>query len=92
MFYPIDTAPADVDNLTFNNAIGLSEIIADSETAAACFSLRWASFALARDANNNSDACAIEQVEKAFKDSNYTLSELIVAIATNPAFRFRNPE
>ena len=92
MFSPIDTAPADVDNLTFNNAIGLSEIIADSETAAACFSLRWASFALARDANNNSDACAIEQMEKAFKDSNYTLSELIVAIATNPAFRFRNPE
>lgn len=92
MFYPIDTSMADVDNQSFNNALGLSEIIADSETAASCFSLRWSSYALARDANNNSDACAIEQVEKAFKDSNYTLSELIVAIATNPAFRFRNPE
>ena len=92
-FYPIANFPApNLDGKIFDNGIGLSELIAGSDTAVECFSLRWVNYAMARDANNSEDACAVDKVAADFKSNNYSLSELIVAIVSNPAFRFRNPE
>ena len=92
-FYPIDGfAAQNLDGQSFSDGIGLSELVAGSDTAAECFSLRWVNYSMARDTNNSEDACAVEKVAADFKANNYSLSELIVSIVSNPAFRFRNPE
>lgn len=83
----------DYDDATFNDALELSEILASSDDAAACFAETWMSYALARTiVGSAEDSCAAEKLKDTFKNKNYSLKELIVGIVTNPAFRFRNPE
>ena len=83
----------DYDDTTFNDALELSEILAGSDDAAACFAETWMSYALARTiVGSAEDSCAAEKLKDTFKNKNYSLKELIVGIVTNPAFRFRNPE
>ncbi len=91
-FEPIVDQPIDLDDQVFSTPQQLSELIARSPAAQACFAKKWATFALMRDTANKQDICALEKAVSDFKAKNYSLSELIVAVATNPAFRFRNKE
>lgn len=90
---PLLGEPRDFDGARFNNAIEFSNVLGGSDDAAACFAETWMSYALARTIVGSApDSCAAETLKKDFKEANYSLSELLVAIVTNPSFSFRNAE
>jgi hypothetical protein len=83
----------DYDAVTFGDALELSEVLAKSDDAAACFGKTWLNYGLARQVVRSSkDHCAAEQLADNFKTKNYSLRELILEVVSNPSFRFRNPE
>jgi hypothetical protein len=83
----------DYDARTFNDALEFSKIIADSDDAAACFAQTWMGYGLERAVlHNNKDYCAAKQLADTFKNKQYSLRELILALVANPSFRFRNPD
>ncbi len=72
----------------FGDAVELLQRIAESSDAKRCFSDHWLTQAYRRP-GEASDACAQEQVSKAFADSDGNLVELMLALAKSDHFRFR---
>lgn len=87
---PIDARGAltdtDVDG-SFEDAIGMLNLLKDSEIVTGCLTTQVFRFALAR-LEGAADACTIQRTLKAFKDSGQSLSGLFATIATSDSFRF----
>jgi len=73
---------------SFRDAIELLTRIASSRDAQTCFVSNWLSAAYRRDVAP-ADACTIEEVSKAFAESDGKLVELMVTLAESDRFRFR---
>ena len=79
-------ASGELDGETFSDALGLASTLAKDANTTSCFvriMLRYARGAL----EHHSEAAAIEALHAAFAGSGYRATELLLAIATNPAFR-----
>ena len=70
------------------NAIELSAKLALSDDVQECVVLQWTSFALGRSPAG-ADDCTMETLRSGFAESEGDLRELMIAIATSDAFRFR---
>lgn len=85
---PIDTTGTFAKipgNPAFEGPKDMAKIIADSETAHACFSARLAEYALMRDVSGN-DKDLVESLMKQSHDSDASIKELILALVQSPAF------
>jgi len=91
---PIDVSGALVEleeqalNSEFDGADELSARIALSETALTCMARKWFIFAMGRG-QDESDDCSIEHAVDLARRSDGDLHELLVALTTSDAFRFR---
>lgn len=93
---PVDASGKIVDGGdakgAFVGAIELSQRLAKSAHAQACFTSKWYGYAVNRPASDG-DACAVEDLSKAFVASGGDMKELLVSIIKSPAFRkHRAPE
>jgi hypothetical protein len=70
------------------NAVELSAKLAVSDDVHACVVQQWATFALGRSPEPQ-DECTMDVLLEGFAESEGDLRELMVAIATSDAFRFR---
>jgi hypothetical protein len=72
----------------FADAIELVQRIARSEDAQSCFGKNWLRYSHGRELAPE-DACALEQLEAAARDSGGNVVELLVALAKTDQFRYR---
>jgi Protein of unknown function (DUF1592)/Protein of unknown function (DUF1588)/Protein of unknown function (DUF1595)/Protein of unknown function (DUF1585)/Protein of unknown function (DUF1587) len=77
----------DVDG-PFNGAIELGQKLASSVQVQRCVSAQWLAFALATT-HEQLDECVVEPIVQHFASEGQYLRELLVAVATSDAFRFR---
>ncbi len=70
------------------NAVELSAKLAVADEVQACVVSQWARFALGR-APTPQDECTVATLQQGFVESDGDIIELMVAIATSDAFRFR---
>lgn len=75
-------------NKTFEGAVGLAELIADSEVIASCLAEHWFTFAMGRH-SDQSDQASFEHIEDRFKESGYRFNVLFESIVLSDSFRFR---
>ncbi|XXY18277.1 DUF1592 domain-containing protein [Sorangium sp. So ce216] len=95
---PVDTSSSishtrDADG-PVASAAELGQRLAESEEARACYVLQNFRFFYGRD-RTDADRCSMATLAVAFKESGYSLSELVVALTQTDAFRYRpviNPE
>jgi hypothetical protein len=91
---PIDTSGALVEleeqplNGEFDGAGELSARIALSETALTCMARKWFIFAMGRGQDAGDD-CSIDRAVELARGSDGDLHELLIALTTSDAFRFR---
>ncbi|WP_104987314.1 DUF1592 domain-containing protein [Sorangium cellulosum] len=70
------------------DAAELGQRLAQSEEARACYVLQNFRFFYGRD-KTDADRCSMAELSVAFKESGYSLSELVVALTQTDAFRYR---
>ncbi len=80
----------DVDG-EFVGATGLAEKLIESELVGECVSRQWFEFGLGR-VPAEEDSCTTDALHVEFASSDHDVVELMVAIATSPAFRTRRPD
>ena len=91
---PVDTTGVVVDagdpglDGAFDGALELTTRLAQSPQVEACLATQWFRYTMGR-AEQQADACSLEQVKAAFADSGGDFRELLVSLATTDAFRFR---
>jgi hypothetical protein len=73
---------------SFANAVELLQLIAQSDDARACFAKNWLRYGHGRELSEQ-DACALEQLETALRDSDGNVVELLVALAKTDQLRYR---
>lgn len=66
----------------------LSGKLASYPAVSDCISKYWVTYLLQRIAGDD-DQCNVEHVQKTFKDSDYTIEELIVAALSSDLYRYR---
>jgi hypothetical protein len=79
-------ASGELDGKTFTDARGLAATLAQDANTASCFVrivLRYARGAL----EHHSETVGVEALHRAFADAGYRATDLMLAIATDPAFR-----
>jgi hypothetical protein len=74
----------------FDGVIELGEKLAKSPEVQRCMTRQWFRFTFSRK-DSQKDSCAIDQALGAFKNSGYSLRELILAVTELEAFRKRLP-
>jgi Protein of unknown function (DUF1592)/Protein of unknown function (DUF1588)/Protein of unknown function (DUF1595)/Protein of unknown function (DUF1587)/Protein of unknown function (DUF1585) len=72
----------------FDGALELSSRLAASPQVAACLATQWFRYSMGR-AEQEADVCSLEQVKADFASSGGDFRELLIALATTDAFRFR---
>ncbi|MEM9453076.1 MAG: DUF1592 domain-containing protein [Myxococcota bacterium] len=72
----------------FDGAVELAQRLAVSDVVRQCTSQQWFNFALGR-VPGEEDECSTDQLHQTFVDSDYDVRELIFAVVTTDAFRFR---
>jgi hypothetical protein len=72
----------------FDGALELTSRLAASPQVEACLATQWFRYGMGR-AEQQADACSLEQVRSAFASSGGSFRELMVSLATSDAFRFR---
>jgi hypothetical protein len=90
---PVDSSgsiPLDGATQTFNDAIGLARLLADSPQAQGCFARQLTRYALNRW-DGPADAASIASATETFKAGGLDVRKLIGAVATSRTFRFRTP-
>ena len=90
---PIDatgTFPLGANMITFKNAVELLPQIAKSQEARDCQVSMWTRYALKRHEVPTEEA-SLAVVREAFKQSNYDLRELLVALTRTRTFTHRKP-
>ena len=82
-----DTGELDVAG-KFDGAVELAHSLAKSEHVGACVAVQWFRFATRR-LETKADACSVATITDEFASSGYDVRELMVSLATTPAFRYR---
>jgi hypothetical protein len=72
---------------SFENAVELTRLLADSLTVSDCVARQWFRFSLGR-IESESDACSILELSKTFEESEGNIRSLIEGIAKSESFRF----
>ena len=72
----------------FDGALELTSRLAQSPQVEACVATQWFRYTMGR-AEQDADVCSLEEVKAAFAGSGGNFRELLVALATSDAFRFR---
>lgn len=88
---PIDASGSLETNdgiVTFNGAIELAALLAESREAEQCFVANWMTFAHGRQLTE-ADACSRRTAEAAFADANGNVRELLIALTQTDAFLYR---
>ncbi len=88
----IDTsASLDIGVFTgeFANATELVVALSESELARDCYATHWFRYTMGRH-ETEEDSCSLDEIRGAFSSSEGDVRELLIAIATSDAFRFRN--
>ncbi len=80
----------DVDG-PFDGPSGLVDKLLASEQVGACIAHEWFEFGMGR-ATSDDDACTTAAIDESFASTDHDITELMVAIATSPAFRLRRPD
>jgi hypothetical protein len=80
-------ASTDLDG-TFQGAVELSKRIAASEHVKQCFAIQNFRYSLGRT-EGNADACSLQGAYDAFAAKDFTMTELMVALASSDSFRHR---
>jgi len=76
----------DTDNPgVFDDAIGLSEQLADSNRVLDCAAQTWAAYSLGRRLEEE-DACYLDRIRQSFRESGGNVRDLMLTIATSPEF------
>ena len=91
---PIDASGVlthtDVDG-DLDGPASLADKLVASEEVGECASRQWLEFALGRPPEGE-DACTAASIGVAFSETDHDVTELMVSIATSPAFRTRRPD
>jgi Protein of unknown function (DUF1592)/Protein of unknown function (DUF1588)/Protein of unknown function (DUF1595)/Protein of unknown function (DUF1585) len=80
----------DVDG-PFNGVIDLAIRLGASEEVRDCVATQWFRYGYGRS-ETAEDACAVGQIQRAFKAAGYSVEELLVALTQTDAFRYRKAE
>ncbi len=83
----LNAGQADIDG-AYDGAMELSQRLAKSEAVRACLSDIWFTVALDR-MTREQDECSKLRIREAFAKTNGSIPELMVAVATSPAFSHR---
>jgi hypothetical protein len=91
---PIDARGEVIDayqdlNGPFQGAVELSQRIAKSEHVKQCFAIQNFRYSLGRIEATPQDACSLQRAYDAFAAKDFTMTELMVAIASSDSFRHR---
>lgn len=84
---PVD-ATGDIDLGSFSDASELIAMIATTDVAKECYSIRWFEYALGRPAETE-DLCTLDLLQKRFIDTDGNIQNLLVDIAMTDAFLYR---
>jgi len=76
---------------TVDGALSLTEAFAEDPGVAACMATQWYRFALGRNENGD-DRCQVQALADRLTATGGDLQELVVALVTSNAFRFRPAE
>lgn len=79
----------DIDG-PFDGVVQLSQILAGSASVHACLARQWFRFAFGR-IESDDDAGQLHMLDESFAASGFDVRELIMAIVTSDAFRYRRP-
>ena len=74
-----------------DNALHLSEKLAESKTVHDCLTQHWFTYAMARRDWNEDDREMLSFLKSGFWDSGGNIPELIVNIVSSPSFRYITP-
>jgi hypothetical protein len=91
---PVDTSGSVVDSGdpgldgAFEGAADFSDKLATSPQVEACLATQWFRYGMGR-AEQTEDVCSLQRVKAAFAESGGDFRELLVALATSDAFRYR---
>ncbi len=76
-------------NADVDGPVELAEVLAGSEEVQECASRQWLKYAIGRDLSVRTDACTIAVMEEAVAQNNGAIVDLLIAITTTDAFRYR---
>jgi hypothetical protein len=76
--------------VTFKDATELMPALAASDDVRSCLATQWTRYLLRRE-ETKGDMPSLAAAQKAFRDSNYDMRELLVAIVSSDAFLRRTP-
>lgn len=90
--FPVDDegevfASVDLDG-KFKGGVELAQKLAASASVRQCFAAQWFRYANGR-AETNADACTMSRLGKRLDENGHDLRDLLIAIATSDAFRYR---
>ncbi len=91
---PVDssgTLSADGTTQNFDDANGISALLAQSADAQSCFAENWVQYALDRNIDETLDSPSVTQSVNAFRASTGNVRVLIEEIAASRSFRYRVP-
>jgi hypothetical protein len=77
--------------VSFGGAVEFAAGLADSDKAKRCYETQWFRFAYGRPEAGD-DACILREIDDKVRGKQYSLKELLVALGTSRAFRFRAQE
>jgi hypothetical protein len=86
---PIDASGSLDNGATFTDLNQLAQKLAGDPAVADCVAKTWLSYALERPVTD-SDACAVQQIDRAFMGSHFNFDALVTAIALSSPFRTRD--
>jgi hypothetical protein len=73
----------------FDGVPELAQRLAKSQEVRDCVAGQWFVYTFGRSVNNELDKCSRESLYRAFEASGYKIPELLVALTTTDAFRYR---
>ena len=77
--------------IRFDGAVSFAAELAGSDKVKRCYETQWFRYAFGRKEGND-DACLLAEIDQKAKAKDYSLKELLVALTTSRAFRFRAQE
>jgi hypothetical protein len=75
----------------FKGPIELGKRLAKSKTVQQCVATQWFRYAMGRS-ETPLDQCTLDHVYQSFKDSNFRIPDLLLALVESDGFRVRRPE
>lgn len=69
----------------FNGPLEMEALLASSEAVQGCFASQWMNFGYGRSMTS-AEACAVESVRTKFKETNYNIQEMLLALTQSDAF------